>query len=143
MASSARARQYSQRGAETYIEMGFPKERIFVAPNAVAPRPKKPPAERPNSFAGPPVIIYVGRLQERKRIDNLLHACAVLPARLQPRLWIIGEGPALSTIQTLAASIYPSAEFPGVKYGAELEPYFAASDLFVLPGTGGWPFKRR
>ena len=33
--------------------------------------------------------------------------------------------------------ITPQHEFPGAKHGQELEPYFAAADLFVLPGTGG------
>ncbi len=33
--------------------------------------------------------------------------------------------------------VYPSAEFPGAKHGAELAAYFSAADLFVLPGTGG------
>jgi glycosyltransferase involved in cell wall biosynthesis len=33
--------------------------------------------------------------------------------------------------------VYPAAEFVGAKHGAETHPYFAAADLFVLPGTGG------
>jgi glycosyltransferase involved in cell wall biosynthesis len=37
----------------------------------------------------------------------------------------------------LAKAVYPSAEFPGPKHGAELAAYFSTADLFVLPGTGG------
>ena len=37
----------------------------------------------------------------------------------------------------LPKNVYPSAEFIGAKHGAELKPYFAEADLFVLPGTGG------
>ena len=128
---------YSQRGAEAYVAMGFPSDRVFIAPNAVAPRPSKPAQKRPDPFDGDPVLLYVGRLQDRKRIDNLLYACAALPNELKPRLWIIGEGPALETLQALAASVYPEAEFPGAKHGPALESYFTAADLFVLPGTGG------
>ena len=128
---------YSQRGAEAYMAMGFSPDQVFIAPNAVAPRPSKPPPMRPDLFDGDPVLLYVGRLQERKRIDNLLYACAALPNELKPRLWIIGEGPALETLQALAASVYPGAEFHGAKHGPELESYFTAADLFVLPGTGG------
>jgi glycosyltransferase involved in cell wall biosynthesis len=128
---------YSQRGAEAYIEMGFSPERVFVAPNAVAPHPNKPLPKRPTAFDGQAALLYVGRLQDRKRIDNLLHACAALPADLKPRLWIVGAGPAQNTIKALAASVYPEAEFPGAKHGSELERYFTAADLFVLPGTGG------
>jgi len=128
---------YSQRGADEYRQMGFPAGRVFVAPNAVASRPSQPPAERLPAFSGRPVVLFVGRLQRRKRIDNLLHACAVLPPELQPELWVIGEGPAMADFQALAQQVYPQAHFPGAKRGEELQAYFSAADLFVLPGTGG------
>jgi glycosyltransferase involved in cell wall biosynthesis len=128
---------YSQRGAEEYRTMGFPEERVFVAPNAASPRPVSPPPTRLPTFSARPVILFVGRLQARKRLDNLLHACAALPADLQPSLRIVGDGPARADIETLAQQIYPRAEFSGARYGAELAEIFAAADLFVLPGTGG------
>ncbi len=127
---------YSARGAEQYAACGFPVERVFVAPNAVARDPKHP---LPKRDASPlkPCILFVGRIQARKRVPALLKACAELPTRLQPRLIVVGEGPELETAQSLARSIYPAAEFVGAKHGAELTPYFLAADLFVLPGTGG------
>jgi glycosyltransferase involved in cell wall biosynthesis len=128
---------YSPLGAEQYRSHGFPAERIFVAPNAVTPRPSAPPPARPAAPHRSPTVLFVGRLQARKRIDHLLRAAAALPAVLQPRLQIIGDGPARSELQALASKIYPSAEFPGERTGADLEPYFTAADLFVLPGTGG------
>ncbi len=146
---------YSARGAEQYAACGFPADRIFVAPNAVAPAPKHPlpgrdssplepggiePTERNAAGSVPaakPVVLFLGRIQARKRVPALLKACAELPAHLQPRLIVVGEGPELETAQTLARSIYPSAEFVGAKHGPELAPYFLAADLFVLPGTGG------
>jgi glycosyltransferase involved in cell wall biosynthesis len=128
---------YSKRGAQEYAMLGFPAERIFVAPNAVAPRPASLPPERPETFIGRPAVLFVGRLQARKRIDNLLYACAALPEELQPRLWIVGDGPAKDEFQALAEEVYPQAEFTGARYGEELAGYFSAADLFVLPGTGG------
>jgi glycosyltransferase involved in cell wall biosynthesis len=128
---------YSRRGAEEYLQLGFPSNRVFVAPNAAAARPARPPAERPDTFAGRPSVLFVGRLQARKRIDNLLRACAALPPDLQPRLRVVGDGPALQEFQELAAQIYPQAEFPGARRGPELEACFEQADLFVLPGTGG------
>jgi len=128
---------YSQRGAQEYSALGFPQARLFVAPNAVSPRPTRPPPERPASFIEQPVVLFVGRLQARKRIDLLLQACASLPSELQPRLCIVGDGPALPHLQELAAGLYPSAEFTGACYGDELEQHFNRADLFVLPGTGG------
>jgi len=128
---------YSQRGAEEYKQLGFPEERIFVAPNAVAPRPQTKPAARPDQFLERPTVLFVGRLQSRKRIDNLLRACAALPEEIQPRLRVVGDGPALGDFEALASEIYPRAEFTGASYGDELDCYFYAADLFVLPGTGG------
>jgi glycosyltransferase involved in cell wall biosynthesis len=128
---------YSARGAEQYAACGFPVDRIFSAPNAVAPAPKHPLPQRPDSDSPRPVALFVGRLQARKRIPSLLAACAELPAQLQPRLIIVGDGPELDNLRSLAQSIYPAAEFPGAKRGDELAPYFLAADLFVLPGTGG------
>ena len=55
----------------------------------------------------------------------------------KPRLVIVGDGPERAKLESLAKEVYPSAEFVGTKHGAELTPYFAEADLFVLPGTGG------
>jgi glycosyltransferase involved in cell wall biosynthesis len=128
---------YSQRGAEQYAACGIPVDKIFVAPNAVAPAPVDPLPSRADSFGPQPVVLFVGRLQARKRIPSLLKACAAMPVQLRPRLVIVGDGPELDNLQTLAKDLYPSAEFVGARHGQELAAHFRAADLFVLPGTGG------
>jgi glycosyltransferase involved in cell wall biosynthesis len=128
---------YSQQGAEEYRAASFPPGRVFVAPNAATRRPTFPLPERPASFRPRPTVLFVGRLQERKRVDLLLQACARLPVALQPRLCIVGDGPARPGLETLARSVYPAAEFTGAKHGPDLEPFYTTADLFVLPGTGG------
>lgn len=128
---------YSQRGAEDYRRVGVPPDQVFVATNATASRPARTPPERPPGFTGQPNLLFVGRLQARKRVDNLLHACAKLPEHLKPNLVVVGDGPAEEDLQALAETIYPEAEFTGGRFGSELDPLFAAADLFVLPGTGG------
>ncbi len=125
---------YSQRGADEYAALGFPCEKIFVAHNAVAAPPTSTPDARPETVDRS-TILFVGRLQARKRVDDLLKACAQLGSK--PRLVIVGDGPEREALESLAAEIYPSAEFIGARHGAELKPYFTAADLFVLPGTGG------
>jgi len=124
---------YSQRGAEEYAALGFPREKIFVAHNSVSPAPERPD-DRPQTVDRV-TLLFVGRLQARKRIDSLLRACAELGTN--PRLIIVGDGPERAALESFAKEIYPSAEFIGAKHGAELKPYFAQADLFVLPGTGG------
>jgi glycosyltransferase involved in cell wall biosynthesis len=126
---------YSQRGADEYSALGFPCEKIFVAHNSVSTSPSTPLPLRPLTFNVRPHILFVGRLQVRKRVDSLLKACTQLQSK--PRLVIIGDGPERAALESLAKEIYPSAEFIGARHGAELKPYFTEADLFVLPGTGG------
>jgi glycosyltransferase involved in cell wall biosynthesis len=129
---------YSQRGAEEYRQAGFPANKIFVAANAVTARPTWAMPERALQLSGKkPIVLFVGRLQERKRIDLLLRACCGLPVELQPELWIVGDGPARAGFETLARDVYPSAHFYGSRFGSELDAIFREADLFVLPGTGG------
>jgi glycosyltransferase involved in cell wall biosynthesis len=128
---------YSQRGREEYISLGLHREYVYVAYNAANPRPPHPAPQRPSSFLGKPSVLFVGRLQSRKRIDNLLYACAKLPSSLQPQLLIVGDGPAREYFQSVASRAYPSAKFLGARYGEALNTLFTSADLFVLPGSGG------
>ena len=129
---------YSSAGKQSYIAAGFPAGRIFTACNAAAPRPTRPMPERlPGSYDGSPIVLYVGRLQKRKRLDLLMQACASQPETLRPRLWIVGDGPIREELETTAAELYPQTEFFGALYGEELTARFDRADLFCLPGTGG------
>ncbi len=129
---------YSRTGFEQYRQMGVDPREIFIAPNAAAPKPQQPPAPRPDHYAeGRAVLLFVGRLQARKRVDVLLQACAALPDALQPELWIVGDGPEKQNLETQAQTLYPRVCFYGGKFGNELTPLFQAADVFVLPGTGG------
>ena len=128
---------YSAQGAAQYAGLGLNPDRIFVAPNAMAPRPTNPVPPRPPAPGGRPVVLFVGRLQARKRIDLLLQACARLPAAVQPALWVVGGGPEQPGLEALAKSVYPAAQFFGPRFGPDLDQLFSQADLFVLPGTGG------
>ena len=125
---------YSGRGADEYAQLGFPEDRIFVAHNAVSPAPTHPLPSRPSTIEAQPMILFVGRLQARKRVDHLLRACAEIQ---NIKLVLVGDGPERNSLETLAEDIYPNAEFVGARHGGELKAYFEEADLFVLPGTGG------
>lgn len=128
---------YSQKGANEYKNIGIPAERIFVAPNAIVRSPFSLTERSTNGFVEHPKVLFVGRLQYRKRLDLLISACARLPENLQPSLWIIGDGPVMKEVKDLASRIYPKTQFLGSLFGDELEIFFRNADLFVLPGTGG------
>ncbi len=129
---------YSQKGAQAYSALGFPPYKIFVAANAVAPTPPEPYPTRPDpKKLDTAQILFVGRLQARKNLDNLIKACTNLPEALQPKLVIVGDGPARPALEDLAERLYPKTTFTGARYGQDLVEQFKNSDLFVLPGTGG------
>lgn len=127
---------YSQRGADDYAALGIAPEKVFVAHNAVAPKPALRQS-RPLNAEYRPTVIFVGRLQARKRIDHLLHACAALPEKLQPNLLIVGDGPERERLEALGREVYRPCEFTGAKHGAALTSLWERADLFILPGTGG------
>jgi len=127
---------YSHKGAQEY-RSAAPEKAVYVATNAVARPPTGSPPEKGEKFEGRPIVLFVGRLQARKRLDLLLNACANLPEGLQPILWIVGEGPESSNLLELSSKIYQNTEFKGRKTGNDLADLFRAADLFVLPGTGG------
>jgi len=129
---------YSQQGADEYAALGFDPKLIFCAPNAVAPRPVQPLPERPNGLRnGKPSVVFVGRLQARKRVDMLLRANALLPDELRPAMIIVGDGPERSKLEALAKEVKADVRFTGAQHGADLERILREADLFVLPGTGG------
>jgi len=125
---------YSSVGAAQYRALGMPAERVFVAPNAVS-APPGPLPERPPVQGRPARLLFVGRLQARKRVDLLLQACAACGDR--PEVWIVGDGPARVELERLARVTYPSAQFRGALRGTQLDDLFNQADLFVLSGTGG------
>lgn len=129
---------YSNSGASEYARLGFPKDQIYVAPNAVTPPPPHPIPDRPiPTISQPARILFVGRLQERKNLDNLITACSHLPEHLQPELVIVGDGPDRLRLVKMAEGLYPKTIFTGALYGNDLAKQFRKADLFVLPGTGG------
>jgi glycosyltransferase involved in cell wall biosynthesis len=125
---------YSTAGADEYAALGIPRERLFVAHNAVSSAPSQAPI-RVERSGNPPQILFVGRLQARKRLDLLIQACAILGVDID--LTIVGDGPSRTELSSLASDTYPRTTFTGALRGRELDDQFKNADLFVLPGTGG------
>lgn len=139
---------YSTNGARQYAGLGVPRRSLFVAPNAVsAEHAHRLSAElrsapsivnewkREHALEGKPIVLFVGRLLPAKRVDRLIRACARLEGECH--LVVVGDGPAMVELKSLAASVHPSTRFLGALHGRDLAFCFAGSDLFVLPGLGG------
>lgn len=127
---------YSQQGKREYMALGVSEEKIFVAPNAVLPPPTE--AYKPRRQHNQLNVLYVGRLQARKKVDVLIKTCARFRSKGERMaLIIVGDGPEKENLQALANQLFPATKFIGAKYGKDVKPYFEQADIFVLPGTGG------
>lgn len=126
---------YSNEGAQQYQSLGMPAEKIFVAHNSVSPKPKGTYKSKKSSTKTN--IVFLGRLQDRKRVDLLITACKAMPKELQPNLTIIGDGPIKKELEIIAKRDFPNTKFVGNQEGDALLNYLHNADLFVMPGTGG------
>jgi glycosyltransferase involved in cell wall biosynthesis len=135
---------YSGSGAKAFEDLGVSAGKIFIAPNAVestmadallARTRAKEEARTALGLDARPAVLFVGRLQKRKRVDFLLRACARLKNACQ--LMIVGDGPDRERLERIAADLFPGARFTGDLRGEPLGLCFLAADFFLLPGTGG------
>lgn len=70
-----------------------------------------------------PIFVYVGRVAVEKNIE------AFLDLDLPGTKLVIGDGPERRSLQ----AEFPTAQFVGYKFGAELAAHLAAADVFVFP----------
>jgi len=95
--------------------------------------PARPP--RDGSQADDPVILVaVGRAVEKKGLDDLIAALALLPARLSWRLVHIGGGPLKEALQRQAAQAGLAARVSwlGARPQEEVLAAYRSADLFCL-----------
>jgi len=79
-----------------------------------------------------PLLLYVGRVCESKRIQQLRETMDALP---NAHLAIVGGGPSVDRFKTLFADLVEEdrVRFMGVMKGSKLSKAFASADVFVLP----------
>ncbi len=83
------------------------------------------------------LVLFVGRLVEKKGCDDLLHAYSLLSPSLRARttLWIIGDGDERVRLQKYAARIGAGAKirFWGTISNFLLPDFYSAADLLAVP----------
>jgi colanic acid/amylovoran biosynthesis glycosyltransferase len=80
------------------------------------------------------IILFVGRLVEKKGGEDLIRAMAIVNGRIpQLRLVIVGDGPLRSRLEALAASLRVSAEFVGSNPREEVRAWMNRASVFCGP----------
>lgn len=128
---------YGAEGIEGMVARGIDRERIVVAPNTI-----HVPNHQDHSGHPKHSLLFVGRLQPRKRIDDLIETFARLEGRLPDDtvLDIVGGGALMPALKALADARGVSAKvrFHGaVTDHAELSRLFASAYAYVSPGPVG------
>lgn len=123
--------------------LGVPPGRVTVVPNGVDAEMRPLSPEQVQAFRvkkGLPerIILFVGTLEPRKNIPNLLEAYSLLrrESRVDHHLVIVGgKGWYFDEIEETSAQLGLGDEviFPGFVPQAELPYWYNAADLFVFP----------
>jgi len=131
------------KAALDYISKYFPAE-YKVIPNGIDTNHYRPEGPLRQEYRdGKLNILFVGRLEERKGIEDLLYACSYVKKDFPDfRLIIVGPGIKLRyKYEFLAKKLIPDQiVFRGfVPYNLIAE-YYRTADIFCAPATGGESF---
>ncbi len=121
-------------GWAAWVRECAPRARVVVVPNPV-PNPVHPASPAVSEQAEAGRILFLGRLDPAKGVDELLQACAVLAAR-QPRLrLVLGGSGDLDWVRRRAGElgIADRVETPGWLDAAARDAQLARAWLFCLP----------
>ncbi|MBW4720911.1 glycosyltransferase [Saccharothrix obliqua] len=118
------------RAVQLLHDNGFPERALPVSCGIDIDRYRLRPAVRTNEG---PTVLFVGRLDEEKRVDELLRAVALVP-RLHAD--IVGDGSCRAEWELLAEhlGIADRVRFRGFVSEEELLDAYTGADVFCMPG---------
>lgn len=140
-----------QRAHEHYQRLGCPEHKLFFSPYCVDNAPfqtdeaarqrlRRDARAQLNLDNAERVLLFCGKLSERKGPDLMLQAIKQWPdgLRQQSAVIFVGDGDMRPTLQAMAAS-QPVVEtrFAGFQNQRMLSQYYHAADIFVLPSRQG------
>jgi len=136
---------YGSKAKNELLNLGIPENNITIAYNGIELdeysdieifRNQAVRLREEHCTEDTTVYLYVGGLLEEKRILFLIDAFNLFSAKHSNiSLWIVGDGPQRQLVESKINNNYNIKYFGRVIEG--VEPYFIASDFYVLPGAGG------
>jgi glycosyltransferase involved in cell wall biosynthesis len=117
-----------------------PRDKIKINPNGVL-FPKKIDKKNAKSKLNinKKILIYFGRLVDRKRVQDLLYAVKILNQTQNANfiLFIVGAGPQYETLKQISVDLHIDhlVQFKGYISDQKLFSLLEASDVFILPSS--------
>jgi glycosyltransferase involved in cell wall biosynthesis len=118
------------------VSKGVARNRIDIVHNAIRPDwGRGEPGNLREKLGIAPeekVILIVGRLSREKDHSTLLRAVEKLPATVNPRLLIVGDGPERARIEQETRQLGLTASITLTGHQPSAEPYYRIANLAVL-----------
>lgn len=124
----------SQRVRERFAAQGV-RQPIAVIPTGIQAEQFEHGQARPEWEPGTEVCLYIGRLAHEKSLDVVVRVFAELhQSRPQTRLWLVGDGPARSSLerQVAEAGLTAATHFFGFVGRDSLKDFLASARLFLF-----------
>lgn len=143
--SFARLLFVGARSRGHFRRLGVPEERLVFSPYCVDTAPFDASDERRESLRrdarkelglGPdqPVLLFSGKLSERKGVLTLMEAVKRMPDIERPAIVFLGDGTLREALARMAdEEPRVVARFPGFRNQTQLSPCYHAADALVLP----------
>jgi glycosyltransferase involved in cell wall biosynthesis len=113
------------------LQAGFPEEKLkvhYIGIDRKVFTPQRGPRE--------PLVVFVGRLVEKKGCSYLLQAMKKVQQQMpQARLAVIGFGPLRIPLEKMAGELGVRAEFLGRKSGSEVRSWFGRARVVCVPSV--------
>lgn len=99
--------------------------------------PRAAPTRRPEWLPKRPTLLFVGRLDREKRIEELIDAVGIVREHVDAQLVVVGRGKERPHLERYAVErgVQDRVIFTGFVSDEELPHIYAAADIFCMPGT--------
>lgn len=114
------------------VEQGFPKEKIIPHYHGVDLGQFFPDP----SISREPIVLFVGRLTEKKGCEYLIRAMAKIQSVLpEVELVIIGDGPLRASLESLAGTLLHRYQFLGLQPSAVVRSWMNRARILATPSV--------
>lgn len=112
------------------LERGFPEEKLWVHPIGIDLE-----AFRPEAGTKEPLVLFVGRLVEKKGCGYLLRAMRRVEEQMpEARLVVVGDGPLRGSLEAEARGL-PRCEFAGAGSAEEVREWMRRAAVVAVPSV--------